>query len=51
MTFELSKPSQRVTLTQPDIFFHVHPEGEYHVEDDRGAECKEGNVNEPKPDA
>jgi len=35
----------------PEVVPHVHPEGEYHVNDEWGTEGKKGNVYKPKTNA
>jgi hypothetical protein len=42
---------QRISSDRKNITFHIHPEREDKINDERGAHCKERNVNEPCSDA
>jgi len=42
---------QWVAPCAKNVFFYVHPECQYHVNNNRGTHCKERYVNEPHPDA
>ena len=51
MLAEGSEPLEGVPAAQQNVSLYVHPERQYHINDNGWAKCKKGNVNEPKPDA
>jgi hypothetical protein len=42
-------PAQGVTLVEPDVVPDVHPESQYHIDDERRTEGKEGDIDKPEP--
>jgi hypothetical protein len=42
---------QRVSPGRQNIAFHIHPEGQYHVHNNRRAQGEKGDVHEPHADA
>lgn len=48
MTSDYLQPSQGVAPAHAYIVLHIHPECQYHIYDNRGAQGKEGYVDEPE---
>lgn len=45
------QPFQRVSSSQQNIPLNIHAKCEYHINDERRPQGKEGNVNKPQADA